>query len=65
MATKMNTLKHKINATEDNIKVVCRFRPINKSEKKINSKFIVKFPTNDDENYVTIGVNYYLIINKH
>ncbi|KAK0178593.1 hypothetical protein PV327_007471 [Microctonus hyperodae] len=59
MATKMNTLKHKINATEDNIKVVCRFRPINKSEKTINSKFIVKFPTNDDENYVSIGSKVY------
>ncbi|KAK0083695.1 hypothetical protein PV325_008389 [Microctonus aethiopoides] len=60
MATKMNILKNKINATEDNIKVVCRFRPINKSEKKINSKFVVKFPTNDDENYVSIGSKVYV-----
>lgn len=30
--------------TEDNIRVVCRFRPLNDSEEKAGSKFIIKFP---------------------
>jgi len=29
---------------EDNIRVVCRFRPLNSSEDKAGSKFIIKFP---------------------
>jgi len=33
--------------TEDNIRVVCRFRPLNNSEEKAGSKFVVKFP--DDQ----------------
>lgn len=33
--------------TEDNIRVVCRFRPLNDSEEKAGSKFVIKFP--DDQ----------------
>lgn len=43
-------------AAEDSIKVVCRFRPLNDSEEKAGSKFIVKFPSGPDENCITIGV---------
>ena len=32
---------------EDNIRVVCRFRPLNDSETRTGSKFVVKFP--DDQ----------------
>ena len=40
---------------ECNIKVVCRFRPLNDSEEKAGSKFIVKFPSTEDS--VSIGVS--------
>lgn len=40
---------------ECNIKVVCRFRPLNDSEEKAGSKFIVKFPQGT-EDCVSIGV---------
>jgi len=33
--------------SEDNIRVVCRFRPLNDSEERSHSKFVVKFP--DDQ----------------
>jgi len=46
-------------AAEDSIKVVCRFRPLNDSEEKAGSKFVVKFPTGPDENCITIGVSFY------
>ena len=39
--------------TEDNIRVVCRFRPLNDSEEKAGSKFVVKFP---DEQCVHVSV---------
>ena len=39
--------------TEDNIRVVCRFRPLNDSEEKAGSKFIIKFP---DEQCTSIAV---------
>lgn len=42
---------------EDSIKVVCRFRPLNDSEEKAGSKFIVKFPQGQEENCVAIGVS--------
>lgn len=42
---------------EDSIKVVCRFRPLNDSEEKAGSKFIVKFPQGPEENCVSIGVS--------
>lgn len=32
---------------ECSIKVVCRVRPLNESEEKTGSKFILKFPTDD------------------
>lgn len=44
-------------AAEDSIKVVCRFRPLNDSEEKAGSKFIVKFPAGNDENCISIGVS--------
>ena len=42
-------------AMEDNIKVVCRFRPLNDSEEKAGSGFVVEFPSGD-ENCISIGV---------
>ncbi|XP_076671251.1 kinesin heavy chain isoform X3 [Andrena cerasifolii] len=47
-------------AAEDSIKVVCRFRPLNDSEEKAGSKFIVKFPSGGDENCISIGGKVYL-----
>lgn len=41
---------------EDSIRVVCRFRPLNDSEEKAGSKFIVKFPQGSEENCISIGV---------
>lgn len=43
---------------EDSIRVVCRFRPLNDSEEKAGSKFIVKFPNNQEENCISIAVSY-------
>ncbi|KAF7278747.1 kinesin heavy chain [Rhynchophorus ferrugineus] len=45
---------------EDSIKVVCRFRPLNDSEEKAGSKFIVKFPSGGEENCISIGGKVYL-----
>ncbi|XP_074031503.1 kinesin heavy chain [Leptinotarsa decemlineata] len=45
---------------EDSIRVVCRFRPLNDSEEKAGSKFIVKFPQGSDENCISIGGKVYL-----
>ena len=42
-------------ATEDSIKVVCRFRPLNKTELADESEFIIKFP--NDSNKVSISVS--------
>jgi hypothetical protein len=42
--------------SEDNIRVVCRFRPLNVSEEKAGSKFVVKFPPGGEDNCCTIGV---------
>lgn len=42
---------------EDSIKVVCRFRPLNDSEEKAGSKFIVKFPSGPDDNCISIAVS--------
>ncbi|KAL7297846.1 hypothetical protein TKK_0008877 [Trichogramma kaykai] len=47
-------------AAEDSIKVVCRFRPLNDSEEKAGSKFVVKFPAGGDENCISIGGKVYL-----
>jgi len=34
-------------ADECNIKVICRVRPLNESEEKAGSKFVLKFPTDE------------------
>jgi len=36
-----------MSADECNIKVICRVRPLNESEEKAGSKFVLKFPTDD------------------
>ena len=41
---------------EDSIRVICRFRPLNDTEEKTGSKFIVKFPSGTDDQCVSIGV---------
>ncbi|XP_017769258.1 PREDICTED: kinesin heavy chain [Nicrophorus vespilloides] len=45
---------------EDSIKVVCRFRPLNDSEERAGSKFIVKFPSGTDDNCISIAGKVYL-----
>lgn len=45
-------------AAEDSIKVVCRFRPLNDSEEKAGSKFVVKFPSGPDDNCISIAVSF-------
>lgn len=47
---------------EDSIKVVCRFRPLNDSEEKAGSKFVVKFPQGPEENCLSIGVSQQCLI---
>ncbi|XP_037034845.1 kinesin heavy chain-like [Bradysia coprophila] len=44
---------------EDNLKVICRFRPLNYSEKQTGSKFIVQFPNNRKETYISIAGKLY------
>ena len=39
---------------ECNIKVVCRVRPLNETEERAGSKFILKFPTDDS---ISVGVS--------
>lgn len=46
---------------EDSIRVVCRFRPLNDSEEKAGSKFVVKFPNNQEENCISISVSLFII----
>lgn len=43
-------------ADECNIKVICRVRPLNESEEKAGSKFVLKFPTDDS---IAIAVSNY------
>jgi kinesin family protein 5 len=45
-------------ANEDSIRVICRFRPLNDTEEKTGSKFIMKFPSGSDDQCVSIGVSY-------
>jgi len=48
-------------ASEDNIKVVCRIRPLNTTEEKMGSKVIVKFPAGQtDDQCITIGGKLYM-----
>ncbi|XP_065200070.1 kinesin heavy chain isoform X2 [Planococcus citri] len=56
----MGEQRERENAGEDSIKVVCRFRPLNDSEEKAGSKFIVKFPSGPEENCISIGGKVYL-----
>ena len=48
-------------AKEDSIKVVCRFRPLNDTEEKTGSKFIIKFPSGSDDQCVSIGVSKFTV----
>lgn len=43
--------------SECNIKVICRVRPLNESEEKAGSKFVLKFPTDDS---ISIGGKVYV-----
>lgn len=53
-------------AAEDSIRVVCRFRPLNDSEEKAGSKFVVKFPSGADDNCISIAVSdMYIFFNNH
>ncbi|XP_077284514.1 kinesin heavy chain isoform X3 [Arctopsyche grandis] len=47
-------------AAEDSIRVVCRFRPLNDSEERAGSRFVVKFPSGSDDNCISIGGKVYL-----
>lgn len=47
-------------ANEDAIKVVCRFRPLNDTEERTGSKFIVKFPAGTDDQCVSIAGKVYV-----
>lgn len=58
----MGEQRERENAGEDSIKVVCRFRPLNDSEEKAGSNFIVKFPSGPEENCISIGVSIFYII---
>lgn len=44
---------------ECNIKVICRVRPLNESEERTGSKFVLKFPTDDS---VSIQASWLLIL---
>ena len=46
------------NSSEDSIKVICRFRPLNDTEEKTGSKFIIKFPSGSDDQCVSISVRF-------
>ncbi|XP_074102990.1 kinesin heavy chain isoform X1 [Cotesia typhae] len=56
----MDTPREREIAAEDSIRVVCRFRPLNDSEEKAGSKFVVKFPAGGEENCISIGGKVYL-----
>lgn len=47
---------------EDSIKVVCRFRPLNDSEERAGSKFVVKFPNSTEENCLSIAVSFFFLL---
>uniref|UniRef100_A0A0K2SWZ0 Kinesin-like protein n=2 Tax=Lepeophtheirus salmonis TaxID=72036 RepID=A0A0K2SWZ0_LEPSM len=52
--------EEKENPTEDSIRVVCRFRPLNDTEEKTGSKFIIKFPGGGDDQCVSISGKLYM-----
>ena len=45
-----------VDSSECNIKVICRVRPLNQSEEKAGSKYILKFLSDDA---LSIGVRFY------
>jgi len=47
-------------ANEDSIRVICRFRPLNDTEEKTGSKFIMKFPSGSDDQCVSLGGKVYM-----
>jgi len=47
-------------ANEDSIRVICRFRPLNDTEEKTGSKFIMKFPSGSEDQCVSIGGKVYM-----
>lgn len=51
------------NQADDSIRVICRFRPLNKSEEAAGSKFICSFPSNrgQEDQMVSIGVSLVLM----
>lgn len=57
-AVEQKKVEEKEEPSEDNIRVVCRFRPLNTMEEKAGSKFIAKFP--NDDNCVSIGGKVYV-----
>lgn len=46
-------------ASECNIKVICRVRPLNEAEERAGSKFILKFPTDDSISIAVSRINFY------
>ena len=47
-------------ATHSNIRVMCRFRPLNASEEKIESKVMVQFPIDEKEDTCIVSGKSYL-----
>ena len=45
-------------ANECNIRVMCRFRPLNDSEERSGSKIVVKFPSDSEDTAIVAGKCY-------
>ena len=45
-------------ANECNIRVMCRFRPLNDSEERSGSKMVVKFPSDSEDTAIVAGKCY-------
>ena len=45
-------------ANECNIRVMCRFRPLNESEERSGSKIVVKFPSDSEDTAIVAGKCY-------
>ena len=43
---------------ECSVKVMCRVRPLNQSEEKAGSKFVLKFPSDDS---ISISVSFVIV----
>ena len=57
---------------ECNIKVICRVRPLNSSEERAGSKFVLKFPSEESigigvrfKKYIYIDINFIYLWNFH